>query len=184
MFANYAFDFLKDHLKNVDTNYLEIGVYNGDAIASLAQTYAQKKIFAIDPFIEDVFTTHNSGVNRGSNLSQQHKNTIENIRGLSNISLFEMTSEKFADSLTTKMVTDMNIGTVFIDGSHHYHDVVVDYILALKLLNNRSGVICFNDLHTQDVSTACNEFAASNINIITQRVDINSVCSAFFISSL
>lgn len=46
-----GFEFMNNKLASIKSNYLEIGVFDGDSIAGLAKKYPDKKIYAIDPFI-------------------------------------------------------------------------------------------------------------------------------------
>jgi tRNA G46 methylase TrmB len=94
MFCKPGFDFLVHALYTIPSNYLEIGVFNGDSIANIATIYPSKKIYGIDPFIEDGYTSHVTDVNRGELLSQQKQNTLNNIKDLQNIVLLMCTSKK------------------------------------------------------------------------------------------
>jgi hypothetical protein len=158
MFCVPGFELFRFSLARDNLNYLEIGVYNGDSIATLAKMYPNKTVYAIDPFIEDGFTSHDTGVERGEYMSQQEANTQKNIAGLDNVVLFKMTSQEFAEMLTDEMVDLMNIGHVLIDGSHHYEDVVIDSELSMRLFNNRPGIIVFDDADLDDVARARKEF--------------------------
>jgi predicted O-methyltransferase YrrM len=158
MFCVPGFELFRFSLARDNLNYLEIGVYNGDSIATLAKMYPNKTVYAIDPFIEDGFTSHDTGVERGEYMSQQEANTRRNIAGLDNVVLFKMTSQEFAEMLTDEMVDLMNIGHVLVDGSHHYEDVVIDSELSIKLFNNKPGIIVFDDADLDGVARARKEF--------------------------
>ena len=172
MFCVPGFELFRMSLRRDHLNYLEIGVYNGDSIATLARMNPNKTIYAIDPFIEDGRTTHDTGVDRGEYMSQQEINTRKNIEGLENVVLFKMTSEEFSDMLTDEMVDLMNIGHVLIDGSHHYRDVVIDYELATRLFGNKPGVVVFDDAHLEDVAQAREEFQTKYNDKIDNTVDL------------
>jgi len=123
MFATAAFNFFENCLCDIPTNYLEIGVYNGDSIQRLALAFPDKLIVGVDPFIEDGCTSHNSKVNAGERLIAQELSTKKLIKGIPNIMCFKQTSKEFFTRLPDNVVTFLNIGAVFIDGSHHYEDV-------------------------------------------------------------
>lgn len=146
-------------------NYLEIGVYDGEGIKQLALHYPDKIIYAVDPFIEDGCTSHHSGVERFEKLIPQRQSTINNIRGIKNIELYEVTSDKFYRRITNPL--SYNIGAVFIDGSHHYKDVANDFELAMFLIGNKSGIISVDDLQVEDVFNAYTEFC----NMFNSRID-------------
>jgi hypothetical protein len=154
MFCQPGFEYFQRNLPNSPYNYLEIGVFNGDSIAALARNNPNKTIYGVDPFLEDGYTTHTTGVNRHEFMPEQQRNTLNNIEGLSNVTLFEMTSESFAAVLTDELVADMNVAWVLIDGSHHYADVQIDVDLALRLIGDRPGGIVFDDLNLPDVDRA------------------------------
>ena len=48
----------------------------------------------------------------------------------------------------------MNVAAVYIDGSHHCEDVIVDIKLAMKLIGTKKGFVVFDDLHIPDVKAA------------------------------
>jgi hypothetical protein len=93
----------------------------------------------------------------------QQANTYKNIEGLTNVVLFETTSKGFADMLTDEMVTDMDVGWVLIDGSHHYRDVIIDINLAIRLIGHKPGVIIFDDINLPGVNKAYCEFLNMSI---------------------
>jgi hypothetical protein len=158
MFAIQAFEFIKETLKTIPSNYLEIGVYSGESIHQLALEFPDKTIIGVDPFIEDGYTTHNSKVQEGDPLIAQEQNTMGLISGLPNIKFFKQTSIEFNNNLSNEQALELDVGIIFIDGSHHYVDVKNDYNLAIKLLGKKYGYVCFDDITLDDVSTAINEF--------------------------
>lgn len=139
-------------------NYLEIGVFNGTGFAQIARNNPTKQCYAIDPFIEDGHTVASSQVNTGSVMTQQKQNFLSNTQNLSNVVLYEMTSARFLENLTDEACQVMNITTVVIDGDHHYPHVVVDFVLATRLLNKKAGQIIVDDTNVPDVGRAFNEF--------------------------
>ena len=154
MFCYPLYDYHYINLSKHQGNYLEIGVYNGDAIANLAKAYPNKCIIGIDPFIEDGCTSHKSGVIKGSRLLLPREETYKNINGLKNIFFYEMTSEYFYLNITEKHISDANVNVVMIDGDHSYEAAKIDIDLALKLIGNKSGEISFDDAELDEVSRA------------------------------
>jgi len=154
MFCQQGYRVFSECLQVSQYDYLEIGVFNGDSIAGLARRYPHKIIYGVDPFIEDGYTTHVSNVERGNAMPTQKQTAHNNIKGLSNVVLFETRSSDFADILTDEMISDMNVGWALIDGSHHYDDVVVDMHLAMRLIGNRAGGIVFDDVCLPEVEQA------------------------------
>lgn len=146
------------NLPAINGNYFEIGVFNGSGFALVAKENPNRKCFAVDPFIEDGHTTQSSGVAAGDQLSQQKQNFLANTVGLDNITLFEMTSAKYAEQLTDQMCKDMDIGMVTIDGDHHYENVVIDFEIAARLIGKKSGRIIVDDLDVAGVDRAYREF--------------------------
>ncbi len=151
-------ELFKDNLKDYDGNYLEIGVYNGTSIASLGDIYPNKKIYGIDPFIEDGNTSHATNKDAGEVLINQKENTLNQIKDKSNVVLFEMTSKRFVEELNSEKINEMNISAVFIDGDHRYEHSKNDAELALSLIGNKSGIVVFDDPGIPDVFSVINEF--------------------------
>lgn len=160
LLSAHVYTAAEQFLGKLPGNYLEIGVFNGVGTARLGRGFTSKIIYAIDPFIEDGYTVGASRVEQGQPMPSQRDACHNNIQGLDNIILFEMTSEDFVSILTDEMVTDMNISWVTIDGSHHYNDVVIDYKLAMRLIGDRAGVIVFDDMAHIGVRRAYYEFMA------------------------
>ena len=158
MFTDHVTSYINNVLSLFDGNYLEIGVYDGQSIATLATNFSNKMIYAIDPFIEDGNTQWHSGVATGNELKSQRDSTYNFIKDATNIKLFEITSKDFYSSLTTENIIDYNIQIVFIDGAHQYDEVVNDYLLALELLNDKNGIIIFDDTHIADVVAGIEKF--------------------------
>lgn len=178
MFTRQVCDWFLSNLAKLPGNYLEIGVYGGDSLRELADANPSKLIIGVDPFIEDGCTTHNSGVEEGSQLLLQKEQTYSNIKDVSNILFFEQTSENFYTNTPTEQ---FYISAVFVDGSHHYTDVSIDCRLAIALLSERGGVVCFDDLHVPDVGRAVNEFLQNNKDRVLHTIDIVGGSSCVFV---
>jgi len=154
MFCQPGFEYFRQRLADSPYNYLEIGVFNGDSIAALAQGYPNKIIYGIDPFVEDGCTTHTTHVQQGQPMPTQRANTYQNIQGLNNVVMHEMTTKQFAQQLTDSDIERMQVAWVLIDGSHHLDDVMIDVDLAVRLIGPRVGGIVFDDLNMPDVDCA------------------------------
>jgi|694.fasta_scaffold43195_10 hypothetical protein len=145
-------------LPTLSGNYLEIGVFNGSGFSEVARESHEKQCYAVDPFIEDGHTTAHSGMAIGKHMPKQKENFLGNTRDLSNITLFEMTSNQFAQELNDQLIDKMNISLITIDGDHHYPNVVIDFDIAVRLLSTRGGYIIVDDTDVKDVHQAYEEF--------------------------
>jgi hypothetical protein len=165
--GKHLYTTLIDTLTSTEYNSLEIGVFNGAGTALIGLTFPNKTIYAIDPFIEDGNTNWITEAGEGNQLDIQRQNCYNNIKDLPNVVLFETTSEEFNKKLTEKMVNEMNVGWVIIDGDHNYEPVTIDYELAIKIINKKknSGII-FDDITLPGVKKAINEFLEKYKNII------------------
>jgi len=165
--GQYLYDKLIDNLNQNNYSSLEIGVFNGAGTALIGRTFPKRKIYAVDPFIEDGNTNWITKVEKGNLLNKQKENFYNNIKDLSNVVLFEETSEEFSKKINKEKINEMNIGWVIIDGDHNYEQVIIDCELAIKLIDKKenSGII-FDDLHIPDVQKAIDVFTEKYNNII------------------
>lgn len=170
MFCGPGFDFMREELYSSKSNYLEIGIFNGDSIAQLAKEHPEHKFYGIDPFIEDGFTTHTTGVTRGNQITVQKNTALRLNRRLKNVKIFQQTSQQFLTDLDNTQLKKLNVGHVLIDGSHHYHDVVLDGILAVLLIGNKPGTIIFDDIGLPGVAKAHEEWIEANRLCISQSI--------------
>lgn len=159
--------FILDTLKYTTKNYFEIGVFNGEGFAHVARSNSTKICYALDPFIEDGHTRAYSNVETGTKMLQQKENYIHHTLDLQNTVLFETTSEEYLSNLTIDKAKELNVGTVVIDGDHHYENVVIDFKLATTLLGDGEGVIIVDDTDVPDVRKAYDEFIESYQHRIT-----------------
>ena len=158
MFCEPAYELVHSQLGTRSFNYLEIGVFNGDSIGNIARRHPAHTVYGIDPFLEDGSTYTHTQVDTNEHMPVQQANTYKNIEGLTNVVLFETTSKGFADIVSDEMVTDMDVGWVLIDGSHHYQDVITDVDLAIRVIDHKPGVIIFDDINLPGVNKAYCEF--------------------------
>ena len=161
-----GFNYIKRELKNLKGNYFEIGVLYGNSIRDLSIEYPDRRIIGVDPFIEDGWTMVFTNSDIGKHTPIQKQNTLTNIEGKTNITLYEMTSQEFYRQLTDELVTELDVCAILIDGSHWYNDVKIDIELALKLINGKPGVIIFDDLYINDVNKCYREFVETHGSII------------------
>jgi len=149
-----------NYLKICPGNYLEIGVYDGVTMCSIALNNPNVTVIGIDPFIDDGHTYHE----RGTPLPTQKENCIHNISICPNIKLFDCVSELFLqkvkDSGNNKTdlekdlfdLNKLNISVVYVDGSHHEKDIDIDVELSVLCIGNKKGIIIFDDLWNGDVN--------------------------------
>ena len=182
LFTNHVCDYFQNNMPD-DANYLEIGIYYGVSIANLADRYPDRKIYAVDPFIEDGNTTHDSGVDQHGPLTSQRAHAFGLAVTRPNITIFPVTSLEFSQNLTPEEIKDLRIGAVFIDGNHHYEHVVIDYRLALALLEDRAGVIAFDDTGMTDVAQAMREFELACGDRIVERIDLGRTAMVYKLAS-
>ncbi|HOS16859.1 MAG TPA: class I SAM-dependent methyltransferase [Bacteroidales bacterium] len=136
-----------DFLLKYEGNYLEIGIFDGYNLCLVAKSIPLKICYGIDPFISD----GHIGYEKGTPIPEHEKNCKENMQEVPNTKLFRVTSEEFLKNLTDEMINEMNVSAVYIDGSHHFPDVIIDIELAIKLIGSKPGLIIFDDLHISDV---------------------------------
>lgn len=172
--ADHIYDALEGSLRSSVHNALEIGIFNGDGTARIAKQFPNKLIFAIDPFIEDGYTTAVSNVSTGERTGTQRNACTENFKDCPNIVLYEETSSNFYTRLTDTMVEQMQVAWVSIDGDHHYDHVVNDYKLAMKLIDNKQGGVIFDDLELPEVRKAFDEFVGEFQDRIANLNDLNN----------
>lgn len=157
MLATPFYTYFLENLRNVEGNYLEIGVYDGDGISQLAKAYKNKRFYGIDPWIEDGNTTHITGIPKGQSLLQQEKLARRSVMFLPNVDLITRTSSEFSKTLTDDYIRQMNLSVVFVDGSHAFEDALHDLHLSLTLLR-KGGWIGVDDLHLEGPRLALKEF--------------------------
>lgn len=145
---------ISQFLSSTQGNYMEIGVYDGVTFCGFAQKFSDRVCYAIDPFIEDGWTSMHSLVKQGEHLTNQYRNFVKNMDGLSNIRFYRMTSIQFNRELTPKIIQDMNVSAIYIDGSHQYADVLNDMHMAVRLIGTKKGLVLFDDIQIVDVQRA------------------------------
>jgi hypothetical protein len=142
----------------IEGNYLEIGTYNGSGVSTIAKKLLEKKIYVIDPFIEDGNTQRLSNTPLYEKMNSVKNEFLNNTKGLDNIHHFENTTEEVSTTLTPEEILNMNVSMILIDGDHHTDFVTIDYEFAMNLIGEKSGFIIFDDLHVPDVMLAYENF--------------------------
>jgi hypothetical protein len=163
-------------------NILEIGAFEGEGTRQLSHHFANRKIYVIDPFVEDGHTTAATGQQPGQAITRQREAFDRNTQARSNVTLFEATAAEFASTHTD--VQDLDITTVIIDGSHHYADVKTDTDLALRCLGTGAGIIVFDDIRVSGVAQAIDEFESANQARITNKILYLDACLVYILKQI
>lgn len=162
-----GFDYVKNELKNYTGNYLEIGVFNGVSIKNISMAYPNRRVIGIDPFIESGKTVGITGSDFGQPINGQKENTLKNINSLTNITLYETTSQDFYNTISNSLIKELNVCAVLIDGDDSYENTLIDLEIARVLINSKSGFIIINDYYLESKTQAFQEFVQKQGNIIT-----------------
>ncbi len=166
--GNYAF--LLEELPKHKGNYLEIGVYEGEAVRGLALQFPEKTIYAIDPFIADFGTDGHAGVPIGARLEVQRAIALENWNHIPNIKFFEQTSVSFAQEKSDEELAAMNVSVVYVDGAHDYDNALNDLILSARVLR-KGGLIVVDDSTVPSVKEAIEYFISLARNRLMEPID-------------
>lgn len=159
LFCTAAFEYFNEKLISTKCNHLEIGVYHATSLKKLSVLHPNKKFYGIDPFIEDGHTSHESKVDKGKHLGLVREEAYRDLDAFPNVKIYEMTTSNFLrDELDSKKIDELNVGSILIDGSHHYEDVVLDCQIAMRLIGSKRGYIFFDDIHYEGVIQAIEEF--------------------------
>ncbi len=168
MLCSVGFGFIKNVLKKSEGNYLEIGIFDGDLISSLAKEFPEKKFYGVDPFIEDGYTELLTNVKKGNSINEQKSKAMKKLSQYKNLKYFIETSEEFYKKIVDYPIDDFNITTVLIDGSHWYKDVIIDTEVSMTLIGNKKGMIIFDDVNVPEVREAYIDFKEKHKTSITQ----------------
>lgn len=130
------------HVKNAGlprpARYLEIGSFEG---ASLAHVYTllngDVRITAIDPFRDYLELP-------GRNLASVEQMFTANVRAIGADKVVRLLKGRSIDHLPKLIDAGESFDLIFIDGSHEMLDVMVDAVLAWRLLAP-SGLMIFDD---------------------------------------
>ena len=109
-------------------SYLEIGTFDGVALAAYAERWPTKKFVAIDSFE----TAYGTG-------SGHFEYVYENCKRLANVDVWVGRSSDVLPTLKEKF------DVIFIDGAHDYTNIRSDYDMTWPLLN-MNGMMIFHDI--------------------------------------
>lgn len=154
MFCRAAYDLAVKELPVLGRNYLEIGVFAGDAVGKLARQFPNLVFHGIDPFIEDGYTTHTTGQEQGNKMPVQQQQARSNFDAWPNAYLHEMTSEQFDHDYSDGLLAQLDVGFVLIDGDHHREPASLDGKLAMRLIGSGAGVVVWDDCNLPEVNQA------------------------------
>ncbi len=161
-----SYEALLEEIPRYMGNYLEIGVYEGDALKDFATRWPKKIFYGIDPFLSDKDTLGHHGVPVGETLHAQKHHAHENFKGISNIVFFETTSKLFSEMMNQDTLDSMEVSVVYVDGSHTYDDTMIDLNLAARCI--RQGLIYVDDYDLPAVILAMRDFCDLNQNRIVE----------------
>ncbi len=171
--SRQSYEALLEEIPKYMGNYLEIGVYDGDALREFATRWPHKKFFGIDPFLSCKDTTDHTGVTIGQRMESQQESAHQNFKGIANIMFFEGTSKLFLDTVPQSELDNMKISVVYVDGSHTYDDTMTDLILAGRCI--RQGLIYIDDVGLPAVDMAILDFMDLNHSRIVPNGDIHKI---------
>ncbi len=161
-----SYEALLEEIPKYMGNYLEIGVYEGDALKDFATRWPKKTFYGVDPFISDSDTTCHHGVPIGERTETQRQASYDNFKGIANIVFFETTSKLFNEMMNQDTLDSMEVSVVYVDGSHTYDDTMIDLTLAARCV--RQGLIYVDDIQLPIVILAMRDFMDLNQDRIVE----------------
>lgn len=175
MFCRAAYDLAIQVLPQLKRNYLEIGVFAGDAVFDLAGRFPATNFHGIDPFIEDGYTAHTTHQAAGHQMPVQQQQARAHFDARSNARLHEMTSEQFDHDYADSVLDQFDIGFVLIDGDHHFEPASLDGDLAMRLIGHKAGIVVWDDCDIAGVAQARDQWIVKYADRIDRVQDIYSV---------
>lgn len=130
--------------------YLEVGVFQGLTLISVANVLEESIAYGIDNFAQ----LDPQNINQDLVIERARQNNLENIR---------IVNSDYEDALLDlkEHIGDSKIGTYFIDGPHDYRSQLVCLLLAKPHLSDLS-VILVDDCNYSHVRLANRDFLLSN----------------------
>jgi SAM-dependent methyltransferase len=124
--------FIKKNILNKKIKYLEIGCFEGRSTIFIAENFKDSQIEIVDNF---------KGGNEHNNIEfhQVYINFKRNIN-----SFKKRVKINKIDSKTFYKKNKKKYDLIYVDGSHYYKDVVLDFNECFKILNV-NGIIIFDD---------------------------------------
>ena len=130
--------------------YLEVGVFQGLTLLSVAGVLSKSRAFGVDTFAQfDEDGRNRRLINERIDLNQ-----------LKNVSMIEHDYEDALEALT-EHIGDTKIGLYFVDGPHDYRSQLMCLLLATPFLSE-SAVIVVDDCNYPWVRLANRDFLISN----------------------
>ena len=140
---------------------LEIGLSYGGSCLVLAATHRDlmhppsKQHVAIDPFQSTVW-------------DDTARMALEREKLADYVNIYE----EFSSSALPKIIErDKKIDLIYVDGSHLFEDVFVDFFYSNKLLNNQ-GLLIFDDSADPNIRKVLN-FIEANFNSTYRKLDLS-----------
>ena len=134
-------------LENNPGDYLEIGLYYGHFFPQVANTFPNKNIIGIDPFISDGYTRDA----QGTIMTDIEEIARHNVSQVTNATLYKTTTEDFLKREDAFGLVK-NVSCILVDGSHHYDDIMFDLNLVLGIENDYDKFVIFDDLQIPAVA--------------------------------
>lgn len=131
-------------------SYLEIGVFQGLTLISVASVIEDSMVYGVDNFSQ----FDPQGINK------KIVNERAKVNGLSNICLINADYEEALENLK-KYIGGSKIGVYFVDGPHDYRSQLTCLNLAKPYLSERS-VIVVDDCNYRHVRLANRDFLLAN----------------------
>ncbi len=139
--ANNWFRFVDfEHYKNKPINYLEIGVFHGANVLSVANSYGlhnDSKLYCIDPW-ED-YEDYPEYKNKQTSIYQSFMNNVENSGAKHKLVI----NRGYSNTEIPKFENDF-FDIIYIDGNHEPEYVLEDAVLSFRKLK-KNGIMIFDD---------------------------------------
>ncbi len=129
-----------EHYKNKPINYLEIGVFHGANVLSVANSYGlhnDSKLYCIDPW-ED-YEDYPEYKNKQTSIYQSFMNNVENSGAKHKLVI----NRGYSNTEIPKFENDF-FDIIYIDGNHEPEYVLEDAVLSFRKLK-KNGIMIFDD---------------------------------------
>lgn len=134
--------------KDSSFNYMEIGSFDGEGIVFLSKRFPGRKLYSIDPFIEDGYTGQITNVKRGDKIESIRDMFVKNVNGSSIITHYDMTSKEFMDK---ELYNTVSPDVLFIDGDHSFEGASLDLSLAMLFASKKRLFVVMDDTQHRGV---------------------------------
>ncbi len=129
-----------EHYKNKPINYLEIGVFHGANVLSVANSYGlhnDSKLYCIDPW-ED-YEDYPEYKNKQTSIYQSFMNNVENSGAKHKLVI----NRGYSNNEIPKFENDF-FDIIYIDRNHEPEYVLEDAVLSFRKLK-KNGIMIFDD---------------------------------------